>query len=450
MIVDSAGNNVYTDELEEAYGHSEYLRELAVVGLKVGLGEQVAALAVPAYAKGESRRAVEDNLRAHFERVSRTLKTHSRIRILRFIDAELPRTHTGKVKRTEVAAMLQRIVESHDAARAKINTEVEPWLAEALQQVASGAPKINLATRLIEDLGLDSLALAELVEQIAIKAGRDLSAEELTNIATVDDLQRIVSERQNRPRVPSYARFAQPYTMELPAPLRRLGELAMRKTFATALDSWLKPQVLGRGNIPANRNFLVVANHASHLDFVLVSHALGASGRDLVVLAAKDYFFNTGLRRFAAANFARLIPLDRERAQIESLERALTELAAGRNVLMFPEGTRSPDGSIHEFKSGAGYLVLRAGCDVLPIHLSGTLEVLAKGKLLPRRAPVEVRIGRVLTIDELRSAAQDAEGAGAYRALADHMRQAVVGLTVSGPQAARTCRLARLYEERDR
>jgi long-chain acyl-CoA synthetase len=426
------------------------LRELAVVGLKVGLGEQVAALAVPAYAKGESRRAVEDNLRAHFERVSRTLKTHSRIRILRFVDAELPRTRTGKVKRAVVAAMLQRIVESHGAAGAKINTEVEPSLVEALEQIASGAPKINPATRLIEDLGLDALALVGLAEQIAIKAGRDLSAEELANIATVDDLQPIVSEGQNQPKVPSYARFAQPYTMELPAPLRRLGELAMRKTFATALDSWLTPQVLGRGNIPANRNFLVVANHASHLDFVLVSHALGASGRDLVVLAAKDYFFNTGLRRFAAANFTRLIRLDRERAQIESLERALTELAAGRNVLMFPEGTRSPDGSIHEFKSGAGYLVLRAGCDVLPIHLSGTLEVLAKGKLLPRRAPVEVRIGRVLTIDELRSAAQDAEGAGAYRALADHMRQAVVGLTVSGPQAARTSRLARLYEERDR
>jgi long-chain acyl-CoA synthetase len=104
---------------------------------------------------------------------------------------------------------------------------------------------------------------------------------------------------------------------------------------------------------------------------------------------------------------------------------------------MFPEGTRSPDGAIHEFKSGAGYLALHAGCDVLPIHLSGTFDVLGKGKLLPRHAPVEVRIGRVLTIDELRLAAQDAEGAGAYRTLADRMRQAVLGLTANGAQAAR-------------
>jgi long-chain acyl-CoA synthetase len=437
VIVDSGGNNVYIDELEEAYGHSQYLRELAVVGLKVGLGEQVAALAVPAYSKGESRRAVEDKLRAHFEQVSGTLNPHSRIRILRFTDTELPRTRTRKVKRAEVVAILQRMVESHGAPRATIDTEVEPWLAEALEQVASGAANIDPATRLIEDLGLDSLALAELAEQIAIKAGREISAEELANIATVEDLQRIVSERQNRPKLPSYARFAQPYTIELPAPIRRFGELAMRRTLATAFDSWLKPRVLGRGNIPANRNFIAVANHSSHLDFSLVSHALGANGRDLVVLAAKDYFFNTGLRRFAATNFTRLIPFDRDRAQLESLEQALTELAAGRNVLMFPEGTRSPDGAIHEFKSGAGYLALHAGCDVLPIHLSGTFEVLGKGKLLPRHAPVEVRIGRVLTIDELRLAAQDAEGAGAYRTLADRMRQAVLGLTAKGAQALR-------------
>jgi long-chain acyl-CoA synthetase len=168
-----------------------------------------------------------------------------------------------------------------------------------------------------------------------------------------------------------------------------------------------------------------------------MSHALGASGRELVVLAAKDYFFNTGLRRFAARNFTRLIPFDRERAQLESLDQALSELAAGRSVLMFPEGTRSPDGAIHEFKSGAGYLALHAGCDVLPIHLSGTFEVLGKGRLLPRRAPVEVRIGRVMPIADLRMVAQDAEGAGAYRKLADCMRQAVIGLAQGRPSAAR-------------
>ena len=64
VIVDSGGNHAYIEELEEVYGRSPYLKEIAIVGLTIAQGEQVAALAVPDYAGGESRRAVEDSLRA--------------------------------------------------------------------------------------------------------------------------------------------------------------------------------------------------------------------------------------------------------------------------------------------------------------------------------------------------------------------------------------------------
>jgi 1-acyl-sn-glycerol-3-phosphate acyltransferase len=103
---------------------------------------------------------------------------------------------------------------------------------------------------------------------------------------------------------------------------------------------------------------------------------------------------------------------------------------------MFPEGTRSPDGAIHEFKSGAGYLALRGGCDVLPVRISGTYEVLGKGSIIPHRHPVEVRIGRVITNAELRALADNAEGTGAYRKLADAMRAAVLELGERMPSPA--------------
>ncbi|MFI5353932.1 MAG: 1-acyl-sn-glycerol-3-phosphate acyltransferase, partial [Candidatus Binatales bacterium] len=437
VIVDAGGNNVYIDELEEAYGHSPYLKELAVVGLKVGDGEQVAALAVPAYSRGESRRAVEDNLRVHFERVSAGLSPHKRIKVLRFVDGELPRTRTRKIKRTEAVAMLQQMVERKDRPAAGDGADIEPWLADALAQVCEDGAGVNAATRLIEDLGLDSLALAELGEHLAVHTGRELTAEELSNIKTVGELQQAASQSQNRPRLPSYARFAEPYTPVLPAPLKRLGDAAARRAQDAILSGWLRPRVLGAGNIPANRSVLVIANHASHVDFALVRYALGRMGDNLVVLAAKDYFFNTGLRRFIAKNFSPLIPFDRERAQLESLDEAIAELAAGRSVLMFPEGTRSPDGALHEFKSGAGYLALRGGCDILPVHIKGSFEVLGKGQLLPRRHPVEVRIGGVIARDALATVAGQNEGAGAYRKLADFLRQAVANLAVHVPTSPR-------------
>jgi hypothetical protein len=78
---------------------------------------------------------------------------------------------------------------------------------------------------------------------------------------------------------------------------------------------------------------------------------------------------------------------------------------------------------------------LRSRCDVLPVLIRGTHDVMGKGSLVPRRHPVEVRIGRVLTAAELRELAQSSEGAGAYRKIADLMRTAVIALSGSPPKS---------------
>jgi 1-acyl-sn-glycerol-3-phosphate acyltransferase len=106
---------------------------------------------------------------------------------------------------------------------------------------------------------------------------------------------------------------------------------------------------------------------------------------------------------------------------------------------MFPEGTRSADGEIHEFKSGAGFLALRSRCDVLPILIRGTHEVMGKGSLIPRRHPVEVRIGRAITTAELSELSKSSEGAGAYRKIADLMRTAVTALSGSRSKLTLSC-----------
>jgi long-chain acyl-CoA synthetase len=311
--------------------------------------------------------------------------------------------------------------------------------------------RVTPGTRLIEDLGLDSLALAELAEHIGEHLGRDIGAEELGDLRTVDDLQTLAVNSNGaaaRVPMPSYAKFAEPFTPILPGPLKALGRNLFRRAQAAAFDTWLKPQILGRGNIPANSNVLLIANHSSHLDFALVSHALGEMGKHIVVLAAKDYFFNTPTRRFVVSNLTTLIPFDRERAQLESLDDALSELAAGRSVLMFPEGTRSPDGTMQEFKSGAGYLALRSGCDVLPIHISGTHDVLGKGRLIPKHHPVELRIGRVISNEEIRVVAESTEGAGAYRKASDFLRQCVAQM-VRPPRSTPASRAPRKLAAKD-
>src|SRR3972149_5969489 len=118
------------------------------------------------------------------------------------------------------------------------------------------------------------------------------------------------------------------------------------------------PRVRGEAHVPRDRNFLVVANHASHLDMGLVKVALGDEGEKLSALAAADYFFDTPLKRAYFENFTNLIPMEREGSVRRGLRTAVEALRRGRHVLVFPEGTRSRDGTMAEFRATAGYLAL--------------------------------------------------------------------------------------------
>src|SRR5207245_9276652 len=71
---------------------------------------------------------------------------------------------------------------------------------------------------------------------------------------------------------------------------------------------------------------------------------------------------------------------------------------------------------------------VHGGSPLLPVHVPGTFAVLRNGSLIPRRARVEVRIGPVIANQQLRALAENAEGAGAYRKLADHLRAALLAL----------------------
>jgi long-chain acyl-CoA synthetase len=164
----------------------------------------------------------------------------------------------------------------------------------------------------------------------------------------------------------------------------------------------MRTRVTGQAFIPQNRHTLVVANHASHLDMGLVKYALGSYGQDMVSLAAQDYFFESGKwRRAYFENFTNLVPLSRTGSLRQSLRQAAEQLELGKVVLLFPEGTRSPDGQLLGFKPLAAHLALQHGVDVLPLWLGGTHAALPRGASVIKSRDLSVRIGPPLEIAEL-------------------------------------------------
>ena len=142
---------------------------------------------------------------------------------------------------------------------------------------------------------------------------------------------------------------------------------------------------------------IFAANHASHVDTPLLLACLPLRFRHrTVVAAAADYFFD---RRWKADAFSFLlgaIPIERTKVNRRSADLAADLLADAWNLVIFPEGGRSPDGWAQEFRGGAAYLASRTGRPVVPVHLDGTRHILPKGGGTVRRTRTTVTFGTPL------------------------------------------------------
>lgn len=202
--------------------------------------------------------------------------------------------------------------------------------------------------------------------------------------------------------------------------LIRAGLAALQRVL---YERVFRVRVLGAEHAPAGGGFLIAANHASHLDMGLIKHALGH--RELFALAAKDYFFNTPIRRFYFSHFTNLLPFNRKARLKESLRAAGQVLAAGRPLLLFPEGTRTRDGRMTPFKPSLGYLALNNNVDVLPVYLRGAFEAMPRGAILPRRRELAVHIGPVIRCEDIKRLAHGLSNSEAYRVATAHIEEAV-------------------------
>jgi 1-acyl-sn-glycerol-3-phosphate acyltransferase len=132
---------------------------------------------------------------------------------------------------------------------------------------------------------------------------------------------------------------------------------------------------------------IFVANHHSHLDTGLVLTSLPERFRHkAIVAAAADYFFTSRAKGAFSALAIGAIPMERTKVGRRSADLAAKLLEDGWNLVMFPEGGRSPDGWGRSFRGGAAYLSLRCSRPVVPIYLEGTGRLWRRGKKWPKLA----------------------------------------------------------------
>jgi 1-acyl-sn-glycerol-3-phosphate acyltransferase len=190
--------------------------------------------------------------------------------------------------------------------------------------------------------------------------------------------------------------------------------------FNPLIRSQISVEIEGRDRLQdVEEPVVFVSNHSSHLDTPLILCSLppGLRSRTAVVAAA-DYFFDSWWRGAATALAFNAVPIERRARSKNSVPFELID--EGWNLLVYPEGTRSPDGWIHPFRAGAALLCARTGRPAVPIAIRGAYRAMPRGRGWPVRGRprVSVRYGSPVW----------PEGRGNVRAFSDELFDAVTRL----------------------
>jgi len=149
-------------------------------------------------------------------------------------------------------------------------------------------------------------------------------------------------------------------------------------------------EVIGQENLPNDGAFLIASNHASHLDPPVVGSFVP---RQLCFFARKT-LWKPGVASWWLDEVG-TIPVDRDGGQdVSALKRVLRSLKDNKGLILFPEGTRSPDGRLQTPKAGVGFIVCKSQVPVVPARIFGSYEAFGKGSSLRPGTPISVVFGK--------------------------------------------------------
>lgn len=351
VIVTSEGLNVYPQDVEDVLNLDPRVRESAVVASMEGGPVHAVLVLQPGIAQDETPRIVAD--------ANRKLERHQQIRSgTVWPEKELPRTSTGKLRRTAIAA-------GSTAGSAPQTTE--QIVARLLSGVRAGED-----LRLDQDLGLSSLERVELMVELEQVGGAPIDdaafsrAKSLSEIADLVRAMPVASEATG-----TYPAWSWPTN----AAIRLLRFVTLYGLVFPLLRVRVRVEVTGVEHLPsASPPLLFVSNHQSILDVPAILRALPpryrsclapamGTGRKTIEMLAAGVFFNT-------------YPLPTTSVGLRgAIQHTGSLVDRGYSPLVFPEGARTQDGGIQPFRPGIGVIAKHVGLPVLPVRITGAYEV---------------------------------------------------------------------------
>ena len=445
VIVLANGKNVYPEELETHYSQSPFIKEICIVGIPeddhTPANEILHAMVVPEMDEFRRRgqTAIMEMIRFDIENLSKQLPTYYRIHSLSVRNEPFARTVTRKLKRFEIQTEelerrkmradnpAQPAGEDHPRFKEKVGATVAKLVRETKPEVGPLDPRMNIEL----DLAYDSLSRVELLSLAEARLGVNIAEHKAARIFTLGELIEAFEAASAAEsaggwtwkeilNVPPGDELNRHYVLNKRYLLDPFAFVTMRIVKLLS-RIFFRLRYYGLENLPQRMPFLICPNHESFLDGPLLASILPRRViYNMFIHGYSDYWDNAFSRRLAKV--CNIVAIDPNVNLIRAMQLGAMGLKYGRVLLIFPEGTRSIDGHVQEFKKGAAILAFELGVPIVPVGIRGTFEAWPRGGGF-RFHPVELHFGKPIDPKSF------AQASDPYGAITNVLRKEVLMLS---------------------
>ncbi|OGX26915.1 MAG: hypothetical protein A3J51_01730 [Omnitrophica WOR_2 bacterium RIFCSPHIGHO2_02_FULL_45_21] len=456
VIVLSSGKNIYPEEIEAHYLKSPYIKEICVLEATAGGLSSLHALVFPniEYFRKTKEVNIQGKIRWLLENLSKELPSYKRIMGFTVAREELPRTRLGKLKRYQIKA--GRLAQ----APAKIKGQPKETLAAGREEPPCASSKgenelleflsqelriqVGMNDHLELDLGIDSLRRVELAIALEKKFNISIPDAGFSEIFTVKELLTKIAQLAKSGKGETQVPQAQPTWSQIiqetpvagildkinlrPGAPDKVFSFIILNFFNLLFRTFCFLRIKGKENLPTHKPFIICPNHASYLDgFIVAASSHTKTGVNLFFLGYSGYFLHPVIKW--AVRISRLIAIDPAVNLTDAMQAAAYVLRNNKSLCIFPEGERSIDSKVKEFKKGVGILIRETDVLVIPCYIRGSYLAWPRGKFLPRPCPIKIIFGKACAGEELKEAGLKYHPQDDYEAIALGLREKVIELS---------------------
>lgn len=454
VIVLSSGKNIYPDELEEYYGSSPYIKEICILARQVETfghpADALHAIVVPdlEYFKQRNEADIRGKIRWELENLSKALPSYKHVMGFTLTKEELPRTALRKIKRYLVREkylsgnLLKPDIKEPAFSEEESRILKKDIAGRIINYISREIRKpVSLESHLEIDLSIDSLSRIELGLGLEKALKIKIPEELLYSVSTVKELIESISALINKGvSVISESGMQGDWKRILTEAPKE--ELLKQVRIEPRLSDKLLTHILkvaslfifklcwslrikGRDNLPSDGPYLICPNHASYLDALAIFSSLPFRNITEVFFLGysdilKQPWIGWGIKP------ARLIPIDPNANLTKALQAVSFVLSQGKIACIFPEGRRSIDENVGDFKKGIGILIKELNMPVVPVYIKGSHYAWPRTSRLPRFHPIKVIFGRPLLTKTLLEKKES--GRDDYEIIANNLRDEVIKL----------------------